>query len=298
MMVETSVIIPTYNRSLFFKETIKSVLSQSYIDFEIIIVDDSVDDAIKKIVEEMHDPRLKYIHNDERMGVSHARNEGIRQSTGLIVAFIDDDDVWRVDYLQKQVKKMIEKGSILTYSNYCIIDEVRKEKFQSNLFFEGDVFQNLLKRNFISTSGVVVRKDILKTSGLFDESLPTNEDWDLWLRISREGSFSVNPEILVEIRRHGDQLSTKKDRMVYGKDVVVNRYSKYMTQDDLHRHIQWLAINQYLYGDHKKGLNYEDELISAAPWNIKYRMTKICFRLGRPFLMLILKITGRYYDFL
>ena len=186
-----SVIIPLYNKASFIKNTIESVLCQTFEDYEIIVVNDSSTDGSLDIVQKINDQRIR-VYTKPNEGVSAARNFGISKATHKIIAFLDADDVWEKDYLLSislLVKKYPYAGIYATaYSGY--LNGV--EKYLSTV--KGIPKISLIKDYFkVSyshglsiniTSATCVRKDILMTMPLFRQNIKRGEDLDVWLRIS------------------------------------------------------------------------------------------------------------------
>lgn len=191
-----SIITPLYNKSSYIKETIDSVLNQSYPEFEIIVVNDSSTDDSLSVVESIHDDRLK-VYTKPNGGVSAARNYGIARAQYPYVCFLDADDLWATDYLE-QVKTLIEQypnaGMFLTGFYYFVEnkDNITKENTlkkynKSNSFIVDDYFKaSLFNRCSIClTSAVTVRKEILNSmTELFPLGIHCGEDVDLWTRIA------------------------------------------------------------------------------------------------------------------
>jgi glycosyltransferase involved in cell wall biosynthesis len=179
-----SVIIPTYNRAPVIERAVDSVLSQSFRDFELLVVDDGSEDNTAEIL-------LKYGHEirvitQPNQGVSAARNRGIRESTGKLSAFLDSDDEWLPEKLETQVSLYDEIGprfvchtEEIWERNGKIVNPKSKHAKQGGRFFE-----RALELCLISPSSVMISRDLLDETGLFDESLPAAEDYDLWLRIT------------------------------------------------------------------------------------------------------------------
>jgi glycosyltransferase involved in cell wall biosynthesis len=169
----------------------------------------------------MRDPRITYIKK-KNGGVSGARNAGIAAATSGYIAFLDADDIWMPEKLEKQLRVMMSDANVgLVYGHHYIIDE--DGVIQGNLrhTIKGAVFDKLVSGNFISGSAsmVLLRRDILDKSGYFREDFVNGEDWDLWLRISKLCLIDYVPEILASIRTHpaGAQQNAKKmtDGLVY-----------------------------------------------------------------------------------
>ncbi len=206
-MDEVSVIITTYNRARFAEEAIKSVLAQSFKNYEIILVDDGSADETEKILETYP---LKYVRQ-KHTGISRARNRGIAESHGKFVCFLDSDDLWLKDKLKIQ-RYFMEKNSGCPL---CYTDEIWKrngKNLNRKKIHEkggGDIFRECLRLCIISPSSAMIRREILGVEA-FDEKMPVCEDYDLWLRISSAYEIGYIPEKLI-IKRggHPDQLSRK-----------------------------------------------------------------------------------------
>lgn len=191
MPPKVSVIIPTVRgRENYLKEALTSIFEQTYQDFEIIIVSyGDIDLGVK-------DSRIKKIVLNKK-GVSLQRNIGILHANGEYIAFLDDDDIWLKDKLEKQLKLI--KRYDLIYTDYFIKYPDGKVKRKGVKIVCGkNTFEHLKKSNFISTSSVLVRKKVLEDVGMFDTSLTIGEDYDLWLRISEKYKiYGINEPLYI-----------------------------------------------------------------------------------------------------
>ena len=205
-----TVIIPTYNRRAFLEKAVNSVLKQTYRNFELIIVDDGSNDGTGKLIQSFPDRRIRYFYQKNK-GVSSSRNLGIAQSRGDIIAFLDSDDFWKANKLERQLSFMTNNLSLISHTQEIwyrrgdILNQ--KKKFRKN---SGLLFDKSLEMCSISISTVMMRKSLLDTVGLFDESLPACEDYDIWLRITYRYSVHLLDEPLT-VKNGGrqDQLSMK-----------------------------------------------------------------------------------------
>ncbi len=202
-MAFVSVIIPTFNRGDVLSRAIGSVLGQTFQDFELIVVDDGSTDYTKDLVTSLS-RSIRYIIQDHK-GVSAARNRGIVESTGALIAFLDSDDEWRKDKLQKQLD-LYESGDshFICHSNELWLRSGRTVK-QKEIHRKqgGHFFERALERCLISPSAVIMTRSLLDETGYFDESLPAAEDYDLWLRIVAYHSVQFIDEPIVI--KHGDR---------------------------------------------------------------------------------------------
>jgi glycosyltransferase involved in cell wall biosynthesis len=199
-----SVIIPTYNRANLLTIAILSVINQTYKNWELIIVDDGSTDNTKQIVEEFikKDPRIKYFYK-ENGGQGSARNLGIKNAQGEYIAFLDSDDEFLENKIKKSLKIFNEDKNIgMIYSDAIIIGNYLDNKKSSEISkpYYGNVYKKLLLNNFITTSTVVVKKEVFLNRGFFNESslLRNFEDYDMWLRIAKKYKIGYIPEVLVK----------------------------------------------------------------------------------------------------
>jgi len=216
-MPKVSTVIPAYNSAKYVCQAVESVLAQIYQDYEVIVVDDgSTDDTRQRLM--AYEGRIRYICQDNAER-SAARNNGIRQSTGEYIAFLDADDLWLPRKLQAQVAFLERNPDVgLVYSYARVIDADGKNK----PFLKGDfpeqgvstahVFHHLMLGNFIPCPTVVVRRACLDVVGLFDESFCYVEDWELWLRVALRYPVGFISEPLACHRVYGEFWPAKLDK--------------------------------------------------------------------------------------
>jgi len=205
---KVSVIIPTYNRGWILREAIDSVLAQDYRDYELIVVDDGSTDDTRQILGSYG--RDVIVLQQPNQGVSAARNRGIAESRAPLVAFLDSDDLWRPQKLTRQVAFFRSRPDALI----CQTEEtwlrngVRVNPKKRHQKPAGMIFEPSLALCLVSPSAVMIRKPLFDAVGLFDESLPACEDYDLWLRIScRHPVFLIDDPLIIKRGGHADQLS-------------------------------------------------------------------------------------------
>lgn len=214
-MTEVSVIIPTFNRLVKVSRAILSVLSQTFADFEIIVIDDgSVDETLDSL--DRFNGEIRIIRHSINRGVSEARNSGIRASRAQLIAFLDSDDYWMPEKLDVQVKFFLENpdAMICQTEEIWIRNGVRVNPRNRHLKPSGDIFEQSLKLCLVSPSAVMLRKSLLEEVGLFDQDFPVCEDYDLWLRISCKYPIHLIDRALV-VKEGGatDQLSASRKGM-------------------------------------------------------------------------------------
>ena len=209
-MKDVSVIIPVYNASRFIRQTIESVLSQTYKNLELIIVDDGSTDDSPEIIKSFKDSRIVFIRQKNK-GVSAARNTAVAASSGKFIALLDHDDIWFPEKLEKQIplfEKNPETG--LVYSDIGYIDADGKQVSWMLKQFEphrGYVLKELFLNDFIPCLTAVFRRDVLKKTGLFNEKYRFAEEYDLFLRIARYYQVDFVDEVLACYRVHETNLS-------------------------------------------------------------------------------------------
>jgi glycosyltransferase involved in cell wall biosynthesis len=190
--------------------TLRSVLKQTFIDFELIVVDDGSTDDTENVVQSF--PRVQYVRLQENRGVSGARNAGLSRAVGRYICFLDSDDLWCERKLEVQVGWMESNAD----SPVCYTDEiwirrgVRVNPMNKHRKYSGDIFRHCLPLCIVSPSSAMLRALLFDEVGTFDESLPACEDYDLWLRIAVKYPFHfIEEPLIIKQGGHSDQLSRK-----------------------------------------------------------------------------------------
>jgi len=272
MNPKVSVIIPTYNRADLLPRAIKSVLSQTFQDFELIIVDDGSTDNTKEIVKSFQnkDERIKYVYQDNQ-GESGARNTGLRESQGEYIAFLDSDDEWLPEKLEKQLElfQHSDKKNLGFVSCNALIKEGdRAREYKIPRYRKN--FEELLKGNFIcSPSSVIIKNKVFNSVGGFDKKLKMGPDWDMWIRIAQKYDFDFVPEPLFKYYVHEGwiNLSDEKRDLEY----IFQKYRKYYERNlkvysSRMRHDGAIYVSN---GEVEQARRYFIKSILLNPFNIK-----------------------------
>lgn len=218
-----SVVIPAYNAEAYLERTLRSVLSQTYQNLEIIVVDDGSTDRTAAIACELAatDPRLQILHQ-KNAGVAAARNLGIQRAKGEFIAPIDADDIWYAENIEKQVHCFLHADESIgvVYSWSVDIDDEDNPLGECDAsLIQGDVYNTLVCHNFIgNASATMIRRTCLNQVGgynctLKDLNAQGCEDWDLYLRLAERYHFKVVPEFLVGYRKIVGSMSRNYDAM-------------------------------------------------------------------------------------
>jgi glycosyltransferase involved in cell wall biosynthesis len=210
-----SIIIPTYQSAQFLPQSIESILNQTFKDFEVIVVDDGSTDSTSEVLNN-YIPQIRVI-SQKNQGPSIARNTGIRASSGVFLAFLDADDFWISDKLEKQIRLLEENYELgLIFTNALILyNQISKGTiFDLVTPKSGWVEKDLFQINFMPMSTILVRRSCLERVGLFDENLPPCEDYDLWLRISHLYPVAFISEPLAYYRISCSQISQNDLKML------------------------------------------------------------------------------------
>jgi glycosyltransferase involved in cell wall biosynthesis len=212
--MKISVVIPVFNRENMISRTLDSVLTQSRMADEIIVIDDGSTDDTRKVIHTY--PGIKTIHHEETRGVSAARNSGICAAKYEWIAFLDSDDVWKKTKLEQNERYFEMNPSLRIFQN----EEtwIRNGRFanpkKKHLKHEGWIFKQCLPICIISPSAVLVHTEVFDNVGLFDEAFPVCEDYDLWLRVTPHFRVGLDPsETTIKYGGHSDQLSRKYKAM-------------------------------------------------------------------------------------
>lgn len=302
-MPKFSVIIPLYNKVDHIQPTLESALSQSFQDFEIIIVNDGSTDGSGAVVATMTDPRI-HLFNIKNQGVSHARNYGILQATADLIVFLDADDLWRYDHLQNlyTLHKTFPTCGLyatayLRKNDNIVIPSVYKHiPTEDNwMGIVDDYFASSAVNSIAWTSAVMVPKSILENVGNFNENitLGAGEDTDLWIRIALEYPVAFSNKVTAIYNLHTENRISKShtlarqfiDLDVYEAAATSNpSLKKYL---DLNRFS--IAIQYKLSGDIKNAKTLISK-IDAANLNTKQRTL---LKLNKGALKIAVKVKSR-----
>lgn len=210
-MAAVSVIIPTFNRAQRVARAVSSVLSQDFSDLEIIVVNDGSTDGTQGALAKFSH-KINILTHSSNLGVSAARNTGIKRSSAEFISFLDSDDYWRPEKLGEQIAffKRHPEGAVCQTEEIWIRKGHRVNPQKKHLKPSGDIFVPSLKLCLVSPSAVMLKRSVLEHVGLFDESLPVCEDYDLWLRIAcRYPVYLIKKPLVVKEGGHPDQLSSR-----------------------------------------------------------------------------------------
>lgn len=307
-MPRVSVILPVYNSAAYVSKAINSVLSQTFTDFDLIVVDDGSTDNTGEVVARIADSRVQYLKKNNQ-GPSLARNMGIRNSIGEFVAFIDSDDCWLPNKLELQVRALnLSPEAGLVHSSVLIVSPENKLLRYDRAWLEGRVLYKLLLNNAIATSSVMVRRKVLEDVGLFapdsgsrlipkeEHDLSRNtmrrgEDWELWMRISSEYPIVVEPNASVIYTARPGGLS--KNILAMRDDTLYSMHVAYSSYAAKYRHLQQFSYSN-IHLNAGKGLCTYGELASARQEFM--RAIRLCpFRL-LPYIWLLSTFLGKYLN--
>lgn len=224
-MPKVSVVIPAYNAITYLPETLDSVLKQTFTDFEVLLINDGSTDSVVTWASEITDPRVRLI-SQENQGLPGARNTGITHAQGEYIAFLDADDLWEPTKLEKQVQSFQGNPAVgVVYTWTLLIQEHGKPTgriFASQA--EGNVWRQLLETDVISNgSSAMVRRDCFEAVGVFDRTLTSAEDLDMWLRIAVHYQFAVVKEPLTLYRQYSSSMSKNRQRMFQNLRTVIEK---------------------------------------------------------------------------
>ena len=183
-----SVILPTYNRARILEKALKSVFAQTYKDYEVIVIDDGSTDATAEVIAKFG-TKIRYFAQSNR-GVGAARDRGLQEAHGKYVAFLDDDDTWLPERLEKQIPLLEEKPNLgFVYAMAEVVDDSGTLLGNKPAKTHPDTLEELLSGNFIPTLTVMARLEYVRAVGGFDEGLSGYDDYHLWIRMAAKYDF-------------------------------------------------------------------------------------------------------------
>lgn len=196
---KVSIIMPSYNTAVYIKDTIQSVLNQTYKNWELIIVDDCSTDNTDEVVDEIHDDRIKYLKNEKNSGAAVCRNRALREAKGQWIAFLDSDDLWMTEKLEKQIQFMEKNGYVFSYTNY---EEIDVEGNKTGIKVTGP--KKITKTqmfNYCWPGCLTVMFDATKVGLVQIENIKKNNDYAMWLKVCCKADCYLLDECLGQYRK-------------------------------------------------------------------------------------------------
>jgi len=222
-MGRVSVVVPTFNRRETLPRALESIQRQTYDDIETIIVDDASTDGTRKLVAEQF-PSVMYIRHEDKRGGSAARNTGIQAASGQYIAFLDSDDEWKPKKLTRQVDCIQTSGEHCG-AVYTGLKKVRngRTEFVRSPSATGDIHDQQLSRDHVGpTSTVLVRRNCFDAVGGFREDLPARQDYEMWLRLSRQYEFDyVEDPLTVLYTDSTDRISEQPESRIEAHELLI-----------------------------------------------------------------------------
>jgi len=222
-----SVVMPTFNHAAFIGDAIRSVLHQTHDHLELIIIDNYSNDRTKQVVETFHDERINYYQFFNNGIIAASRNLGIKKAHGELIAFIDSDDTWYVEKLARQIEKIkANPKAALCFCPFAIVssdgEDNNKIRTAKAKRLPRRVYEQFINCNFMAASSVLVRTAVLEKTSVFDEApgLVGAEDFDLWLRISRESEICRVADVQGEYRLHKANYGGSVERILKPLNVI------------------------------------------------------------------------------
>jgi glycosyltransferase involved in cell wall biosynthesis len=271
MPPKVTVVIPVFNRQAALGRAIESVLAQTCQDFEIIVVDDGSTDRPCAYVTALADRRITLIRHEQNRGGGAARNTGIRAGSAAYVAFLDSDDQWLPTKLERQLEVfersservgLVYTGAERVLADGRVVRHIPRRQV--------DLSRVLLTENVVGETSVgMVRRSALDATGAFDESLPSCQDMDLWLRLCERFGAEVVPEALVRVAKGNDsvRISASVARTVWGRELFCRKHKEKLVRHNvLHLYLResgWWQ--QRRVGDSRMARRFYRESLGANP---------------------------------
>ncbi|WP_298262449.1 glycosyltransferase family A protein [uncultured Lutibacter sp.] len=281
-----SVIIPTYNRTSYLRETLNSVVNQSYSNIEIIVIDDGSSNDDSKLLCTQFE-KVTYIKITNSGGPAKPRNTGIKAAKGKYIAFVDDDDLWLPNKVEQQVTVLEKNADFGLAHGYCeLIDE---NSLPLNEIVgkpgkpdvkHGDVSLKMIGNWTLMTSSVLLRKELIDQVGFFNEVMPpAGEDVEFWVRCSFKTKFYFLNQPLVYYRKHNNNISASNQNYVklplYLKNVLIlNRNSKTISRIQYKNLLSNLCKMQLKSFKHHKLLNVKQLFLLDSIWFLRFENLK------------------------
>ena len=276
-----SVVVTAYNSAQYICDTLNSVYAQTYKNFEVIVADDGSTDQTRHLVTERF-PKVRYVYKPNG-GQPTARNLGINNANGALIAFVDSDDLWLPTKLEKQVSVFQDNNSAM----WCYCDcqnieespEIPGNRFsQDSKPYSGEVLEHLFLHNFIPSPTIIIRREVFDIIGLWDETVQRAEDWNMWLRIAAQYPIHYVDQVLALYRRHAGSKRATTTLDTYLQAHLRVHHNALACNHDRLEHLRKTALSRIYYklaltsiknNARTHGLRYAVQSLLLQPFNIK-----------------------------
>ena len=304
-MPTVSVILPTYNRAKYLDRAIKSVLDQTYTDFELIIIDDGSTDNTDQVVGSFSDDRIKHIKHSSNKGAAAARNTGLEKAQGEYIAFQDSDDKWLPKKLEKQINifKNHSKQLGMVYSNRKSINMVDGRKIiyspvslrPKDGYIYNKFLRNLANKKWgIALVTVMIKSDCFNKIGYFDERLNRLIDTDLFIRLAQYYLFYHIDKSLINFSyKTPGAIGTNKLWEIQSLDLIFHKHKKNIQNTTISKLQYHLGYWYSIFKKYDKAKMYLKKTIRNGPFNFKYLFIYLLTKIGPGITSWLLRLKNR-----
>ncbi|MCG6223058.1 glycosyltransferase family 2 protein [Vibrio diabolicus] len=263
-MLDVTVVIPTKDRLKMLSRTLESIMLQTILPREVVIVDDNSKNPIKlESFSQFSGLNLRLHSSRVQLGGSRARNKGVSLATSRYIAFIDDDDIWENDYLEKVFCKILSSNADALYtSKKFVLSSDLNQVIRSKTSNKIVKLDDLVSGNFVgSTSCVVIKRDIIERVGGFDENLRAFQDYDLWLRVSQISDFTPVSDayMIYTVSSNGNQVSGNYLNHLSAYEFLTLKYKSILSERyfrTLKRTLNYFLAKSIHKKNYSKSLSY------------------------------------------
>ncbi len=296
-----SIILPTYNRAYIVGRAIESILSQSFTDFELIIVDDGSSDNTEQVVNSFQDRRIKFLRQEKNRGVSVAINAGLRIASGVFIAIQGSDDEWYPHKLEQEVNVLRQSPKTVGVV-YSRIEKIMRDGQKIYLPQDGfsptsgNLHKQILSSNFITPQATLIRRECFESVGFFDEDprMVSLEDWELWIRFSMQFEFVYIGKVGARTAISSDSLTQDQERRLLAREAIFQKHhNHFLRYPDIYIKQSYSIGNAFaLRGEMKRARSYLWTAFKKNPLNIRYAIAFLVVWIGAPSLY---RLVARMY---
>ena len=294
---EVSVIIPTCNREEMLLRALRSVKAQTYLNYEVIIVDDGSTDNTQNSIIRMHDQNINYFRYEISSGTSaKPRNAGLKKARGKYIAFLDDDDEWLPTLLEKlteKIKILNEKVGVV-YCGIMLVDTKGIVLRMSHPMLRGTLWPRMLVGPVGTLSSSLIRRECFNKVGLFDVQ-EAGTHGDMWVRLAKHYDFDYVPDILTRYHIHENQMSNTR-KPIIGREVRLKKYADDYKRHPAERRVVRSGIG-LLYlekGDRLKGVKYLPDIMLHNHCSLNFYLTLVLMFISPRLLQRVVDLKRRF----